>query len=217
MQSASYIYNRCQPLVSTDCVTWTGLPIPCLGICTNDSLTAIENKIATALCTLIGETDMSSVTIPQCLQTLWGTTEPSIKNLFALLLEDACAQQSSLDALQNQVNTIDPLVTVDYRCCSANSCVTTGTVKLSVALQNIINCLCDLNTQISGFNQQISTLTSSINSLNQQIGTINQFITTQTNTNSTFATAIQSLENSNSCIKSNITAASSFPINLGTC
>jgi hypothetical protein len=215
-QSASYIYSRCPQYLSSECVTYQGLPIECLNICTGQTLTQVESSIAHSLCTLIGETDMNSVKIPECLQTLWGTTEPTIKSIFALLLEDACNQQAAISSIQNQIDTIDPLVTVDYKCCSKNSCVTTGEVKLSVALQNILNCLCDLNRQMQNFDDQIATINRQITSLTQQMNGVIGFVNTQSATNSTFADAIGSSNCRITAIINSLSSASSFPINVVT-
>ena len=214
MQSASYIYSRCPDYLSSDCVTYVGPSIPCLNICTNQTVTQVESAIANSLCTLIGETDMSAIQIPQCLLTLWGTAEPTIKTLFALLLEDACNQQASISSLQNQISTIDPLVTIDYKCCSANPCVTTGTVKLSVDLQNLVNCLCDLNSQIETIKADINELNQSIISNSNAITYLSNTQTTIQNITTTTASGLQSLTNTVNCIKSALIAQG---INVSNC
>ena len=217
MTSSSYTYDVCQPFVSSQCVSWQGPPIPCLNICTGQSLTQTQTAIANSICTLLGDVDMSTITIPQCLVTLWGTQSPSILNLFGLLLQEACIQNTTLSSLQSQITNIDPLVTVDYQCCATNPCVTTGTVTLSVALQNIINCLCTLNSQVASFNNDIANLTSITNNLNQQLGIINNFINTQTTLNSTLSASIQALQTADDCIINGVTTATAFPINLSSC
>lgn len=214
---SSYTYDRCQPQLSSECVVWVGNPIPCLNICTGQSLTQTQTAIANSICTLLGDVDMSTITIPQCLVTLWGTQSPSILNLFSLLLQEACIQNTTLSSLQSQITNINPLVTVDYQCCATNPCVTTGTVTLNVALQNIINCLCDLNSQVANFNNEINTLTTGLNSLNAQVATINQFINTQTTLNSTLSSSIQALQTRATCIINGVTTATAFPIYLPSC
>ena len=67
---------------------------------------------------------------------------------------------------------------MDYKCCSENPCVTTGTVTLSVALQNIINCLCEQKALIVELENKVNTLNTTVGDINsglvKQVNTLNK-------------------------------------------
>lgn len=153
-ETANYLYTRCPEVVSTNCVTYQGADIPCLGICKGSNLSVVEMAIANRLCELSDLTDATIITVPACIIAAWnaGQEDKTILNLLQFALDQICVLQAEITVLQTPV---EPEVTLDYACCSTNSCVTTGKVTLSVALQNIINCICGLNTKIESFQTSI--------------------------------------------------------------
>ena len=213
---SSYTYSN-NPLISSDTVSYQGLPIPCLNICTGDSLTGVEATLANTICQLLEEVDMTEIVIPDCLVQLWQSRNPTILTLLQFVLNNACKQQAEIDSLQTDITTIDPLITVDYKCSGSNPCVTVGEVKLSIVLQNIVNCICDINSQLADFTDQITVLTEGLNSVNTQIADIQQFVIAQTSFNTTTSSAVQSLITKTSCLKTGIISATAFPINVSSC
>src|SRR6185437_7292861 len=90
--------NRCPDGgTTTDCVQYVGPDIPCLNIQSGCVLTQIECQIANQLCLLVGETNVSTVVIPACFTTAWGSTNPTILNFFNFILSQACLQQVLLN------------------------------------------------------------------------------------------------------------------------
>ena len=57
-------YDRCPDVLSGRCVSYQGAPIPCLKLCTGDSISYIQEQVALKLCELVGLTDMSGIIIP---------------------------------------------------------------------------------------------------------------------------------------------------------
>lgn len=153
-ETANYLYTRCPEVVSTNCIEYRGADIPCLGICKGSNLSVVEMAIANRLCELSDLTDATIITVPACIIAAWnaGQEDKTILNLLQFALDQICVLQAEITVLQTPV---EPKVTLDYACCSTNSCVTTGKVTLSVALQNIINCICGLNTKIESFQTSI--------------------------------------------------------------
>jgi hypothetical protein len=188
-------FNRCDPKISSDCVIWGYPPIPCLGICTNDSLTEMQYKFAENLCKVIGLTDLSSVTIPDCLVQAWGTQDKTILNLINILLENTCDNTNSINTINSTIQNLDPLVTVDYKCCSTNPCVTTGTVRLSVALENIISCICTQNSVIQQLQSDIASYQTQINSLNSLYTNLQSSLVSLTNSFNSFALLVAGSSN----------------------
>lgn len=184
--------KRCPTTVTTDCVEYVGESIPCLDICKGDFLTDVEFNIATKVCELASLTDTSNIQLPDCFVAAWGTKDKTILEFLSFLLDQACLQKDSIESIETQLVKLDPLVTVDYKCCSDNPCVTIGEVKLSVALQNIISCICSLKevvgtlpagkTSVVGYIQdleaRVELQTAIINHITEQYESIVTSLTT---------------------------------------
>ena len=162
-ETANYLYTRCPEVVSTNCITYQGESIDCLGVCKGMTLTKLEDIVVNKICDLATLTNMSVIDFThKCpwIATAWNNAHPgnhpnvdnTILNILNFILDELCVLQAEITVLQTPV---EPEVTLDYDCCSTNSCVTTGKVTLSVALQNIINCICGLNTKIESFQTSI--------------------------------------------------------------
>ena len=171
--NSSSIYDRCPSVTTSNCVKFVGDSSSCLGICSDSSLTEVLNVVNTNLCSVVTAVDMSSVAVPSCLSSTWGTQQKNVLNFIQLLLTESCTLQSEIDTVNTALAHFDPQVTVDYRCCS-NSCITNNTLPLSTTLQNIINCLCTVS-------QSVVTLQSLVNSFDSRI-TANELAISQINT-----------------------------------
>ena len=154
-ETANYLYTRCPEVVSTNCITYQGESIDCLGICKGMTLTKLEDIVVNKICDLATLTNMSVIDFThKCpwIATAWNNAHPgnhpnvdnTILNILNFILDELCVLQAEITVLQTPV---EPKVTLDYACCSTNSCVTTGKVTLSVALQNIINCICEVKSE----------------------------------------------------------------------
>lgn len=161
--------KRCPSMSTTDCIEYVGDSIPCLDICKGDLLTSVEYSIATKVCELVSLTDASNITIPDCFKDAWATKDKTILEFLSFLLTQACEQKTSITNIQDQLIRLDPLVTVDYKCCSDNPCVTVGEVKLSQALENIVNCLCSLKEIIGVLPEGQTSVVSYIQDLESRL------------------------------------------------
>lgn len=150
-----------------------GDDIPCLNICYGDGLTELQNQIATKLCELVGDVDMSTVVIPGCLLSAWNGLEQdkTILNLFNFALQTSYQQQAQLNSLPT---TNDPIITLDYKCCVDNPCFESVEVKISTHLQQIINCICELKTKVVELETIVDSLptASEFNALQTQVNCI---------------------------------------------
>ena len=158
MDNANYIVSkRCPTVVGTNCIEWQGGDIACLEICDGDMLTTAQVAIANKVCELVELTDATTIELPECLVTAWGTNDETVLNLIQFILDQLCLQQASIDGIVAQIPNIDPMVEIDFLCCSDNPCVKTGIVTVSVALQNIVNCLCDLKTTVTALSDYVGS------------------------------------------------------------
>jgi hypothetical protein len=141
-------FYNCPDVITSDCVSYQGPEIPCLEICPGMKLTTVQVSIAEKLCELVGATNVSTIVLPPCLVTAWGTRDKTILEFILFLLEESCNLQSQIDTLNTDLSTFEPMVTVDYKCCADSPCVTVGTVTVSEAIQNVLNCLCELKSDL---------------------------------------------------------------------
>lgn len=208
-ETANYLYTRCPEVVSTNCVTYQGADIPCLGICKGSNLSVVEMAIANRLCELSDLTDATTITVPACIIAAWnaGQEDKTILNLLQFALDQICVLQAEITVLQTPV---EPKVTLDYACCSTNSCVTTGKVTLSVALQNIINCICEIKSEVSTLKSTVKSLQKEVIVLNAQINDPTNGIGALKNQLATQQIDISTLQSTVACI------ISAFSSQVGT-
>lgn len=205
-------------LGSTDSIVWNYAAIPCLEICTGERLTSVQYKIALKICELITLTDVSNIEI-DCinLKTAFGTRDKTILEFIDFILEQLCAQLAINASIEDQLENIDPNVTINLSCCSDNPCVSTGTIKLSVVLQSLANCICEQKGRIDTLEDTIEDLQDEVDSavatansalatlttINNSINTLTSLVTTANTRSDTFATAINSIISVNSFVNMN--------------
>lgn len=179
-------FNRCEPVIGSDCVIYSGSSIPCITfpVCQSPTVTDVVGAIGTQVCTLTALTNVSTLVIPPCFTASYGVNPPNIFNSLQILLNQVCLNEQNISTITTELTNLNPLVTLDYGCCSTNPCVTTGTVTLTTALQNILSCVCTQTSAISTLQGQIQTLTSQYNNLNTQYTSIqNTLISVQNQLN----------------------------------
>lgn len=82
---------------SSNCVTWQGPDIPCIGLCEGDSITDVIYKLASEFCDLqemlgIDNFDLSCITIPE--GSPYGSPT-NIEELLGLMIDKLCELQST--------------------------------------------------------------------------------------------------------------------------
>lgn len=170
-QNSSNLTDRCPDVTSSDCVSYQGNPYTCLSICTGDNLTKVLNSSNTAICSLLTTVDLTGITIPSCLTTIFGTRTKTVYNFIDVLTTEVCTLQTEIDTINTQLATFNPNITLDYKCCSS-SCVTSSTNTLTQSLQNIINCLCDVSTSVVTLQTLVNSFDSRISALEAQMGAV---------------------------------------------
>ena len=188
-------FIKCKPLVSTECVIYKGEDIPCLNVCKGEKLSTVEIKILNKICVLVGNTDMSSIVLPTCLITAWGTKDKSILNFIQFVLDQFC--------LLHSTETVEPAIDIDYMCLANNPCINTQvTVTIPKAIQDIIIYLCDLANKVSIIEN------STIPNLDNKITTLTNRVTTLESNNTTLINSISTINSRINCIVTNLNANS---------
>jgi hypothetical protein len=152
----------CSP-VSSNCVIWQGPNIACINLCTGDSVSDVVYKLATEVCAMKAELNLSDIDFDCLVSSAIGTPEPehTLHVALELLINKVCDLDGIINALQNN----DGSVNLDFavQIPSDASCFYTTDVNgdpvfslaHSTFTKNIAKKVCALNTLV---NQHKSTL-----------------------------------------------------------
>jgi hypothetical protein len=145
----------CNP-ISSNCVIWQGPNIPCLSLCTGDSVSDVVAKLASELCTIIDELKISAYDLscfdPMC------PTPTSFQAMIQLLIDKVCAlynidpTTSIAGCPDCEVNVATCLITKD----NLGNDITTLQLKDYVIL--IGNKICTILTDIASQGTAIADL-----------------------------------------------------------
>jgi hypothetical protein len=144
--------NRpCSP-ISSNCVIWQGPTISCINLCTGDTISDVVSNLATELCTLLDQTNVTNYDL-----TCLGITACGPKDfqaLIQLLIDKICELQGTPVPDIKSNGCPDCLVSV------APCFVENGqtTMQLIDYVQMIANKICDLIESVADLQQQIDNL-----------------------------------------------------------
>ena len=175
-EKSSYWYDSSPVKATSNEILYVGKTVDCLDFCDKPRLTTVQEKILDKICELVGITDVTSIHIPTCLVEAWGTSDETILNFLQFLLDQHCSLKSTMDELPT---TNNPFVTISYCCCNdGDGCNTQVTLTLSEHIQKIVNCLCDLKTEVTTLQESFNTLNNQINGAG---GLVSQLAAVKTN------------------------------------
>jgi hypothetical protein len=140
----------CSP-ISSNCVIWQGPDIPCIKLCTGDSVSDVIAKLATELCTVLDILNVTNYDLSCFNLTACGPND--FQALIQFLIEQICALQNQSSGTTETIKT-DTLVTV------APCFVVNGVTVMTVSeyAQAIGNLVCSLVSQIAAINASITNL-----------------------------------------------------------
>ena len=155
--------NRpCSP-ISSNCVIWQGPDIPCIKLCTGDSVSDVVAKLGTELCTIMDQLNVSNYDL-SCLN-LTGCAPADFHALMQLLITKICEANGTTVPTKSVSECPDCVVTVAP--CFIQG--TQTTMQLIDYVQMIANRVCSIIDEISNINNQISTINSTLADLQYQI------------------------------------------------
>ena len=147
--ACSNCFNGCTEIVSDQCVKYTGIDVPVLGIKKGDSLSYVEQALITFLTSTLDGTGIK-ITIPETtvicnlVQKYLPTCEDlTAVNLFNALIQAACELQTELDATNDRIDVIEsPYLP---------GCFTTFTESSNThtVVQEIITKVCGIESDLS--------------------------------------------------------------------
>lgn len=153
--SCSNCYNGCTQIVSDQCVKYTGIDIPVLGIQNGDSLSYVEQALIGFLTsTLDGsgiiitlDPSVYCTLVTQYLPTCGEITAPV---LFEALVKAACDLQTQITTINGSISTINNTLTTLEGPYNINTCLqgVTSTSGTHNILQAVITTLCSFITNV---------------------------------------------------------------------
>ena len=169
--SCTNCFNGCAETISDQCVKYTGIDVPALGISTGDSLLSVENAITNFLVPAINGTGIKPIIDPNIICDIVKSYLPACTTCTGFTLNEILtAIVKTVCDLQEQIDDIDATLTI----LNANytiGCLTgvTASSDTHAILQATINNLCSLNTAFS-------TLVSQLNLINVTSLNVNTYI-----------------------------------------
>jgi len=141
----------CSP-ISSNCVIWQGPDIPCIKLCTGDTVSDVIAKLATELCTVLDTLNVTNYDL-SCFN-LVSCGPNDFQALIQFLIEQICALQNLTPSTTVDATKSDSLVTVA-------PCFVVGTTTVMTVEEYAIaigNKVCSLVSQIAALNSQITSL-----------------------------------------------------------
>jgi hypothetical protein len=158
--------SGCTQATGSDCITWTGPDIPCLGITQGMSITDTENIIACKVCELAEDIDVSTVDL-SCLiaQTNYTSDQKNVKLILELLLENQCSLKELIDNIDTSGDgTVE--LNLNLKCLKKFDDFGNEIPQdLNQTLQSIINQVCQSKDDITILQSTVVDLQDQIDNL----------------------------------------------------
>lgn len=156
MSTCSNCYNGCAEIVSDQCVKYTGVDVPMLGVTKGDSLSYVEQAIITFLGSTLDGSGIK-ITLDEadyCAAVstyLQSCQDVTALDLFRAIVKATCAIKTQVDANSAALGVVETAYTP--------GCVTavTGTEGTHDVLQAVINKLCTIDTALTALALDVDT------------------------------------------------------------
>jgi hypothetical protein len=152
--------SPCSP-TSSNCIIWQGPSIPCIKLCTGDTVTDVVYQLALKLCEIMDQVNISALDLT-CLKITTGTPN-NINELLQILIDKICAANNIPAPSTGTSSTCPTNCIVDVaECLRVNN---QPTMKLLDYVQLIGNRICSLVSQITTINSSITNLDNRVTEL----------------------------------------------------
>ncbi len=141
----------CSP-ISSNCVVWQGPDIPCIALCTGDTISDVVHAMATELCTILDTLKVSNYDLT-CFN-LQACGPENFQDLIQFLIEQICAKEGIGLTKEETFSCPDCVVSVA-------DCFRTGsqtTMQLVDYVQLIGERVCSIITELDLINNQITSI-----------------------------------------------------------
>lgn len=168
--SCTNCYNGCTEVVSDQCVKYTGIDVPALGIKTGDTLITVENAIIAFIQPFLDGSGIKPVIDPdiicnlvkQYLPTCTECTGFNLNDVLSAIIKATCDLQEQIDAITAELDLLNSPYNV--------GCLPTDpTSDTHAVLQLVINKLCQVEVDLAALALDLSTNYVSIADINDYI------------------------------------------------
>ena len=166
--SCSNCFNGCTEIISDQCVRYTGLNIPALGISNGDTLASVELKISTFILNLSTGNGVIPVIDPADLCPLVNGFLPSsgiitLNDVISALIQSICSLKTSVTAIEATLTILNANYSI--------GCLTgvTSSSDTHDVLQAAINKLCLTATELTALGIEVDTNYVKLDDLNALI------------------------------------------------
>lgn len=190
-------------IVSSNTITWEGPNIPCIDLCTGDTVSSVVYKIAEHLCSIYSNIEDLKTLDLKCViencNSSCDLKDYSLKAIFEVLLNNDCKLKELIDSLEYQINNIAEgglILSLDLSCLETHFntlCIDKNQYTLNDLLQCFISMICDQETKIKDLSDRIQSLEVLITNLQNTV-------VTGTYTEPSFTTCANSLPLNHSSI-----------------
>jgi len=166
--SCTNCYGGCTQIISDQCVKYTGIDVPILGIQNGDSLSVVEQSLITFLTSVLDGTGIKPTIPSEIICSLVSQYLPTCEDLtevdlFKALIQAACDLQTQITTQKNRIDVIEADYTLD---CLTGVGVSDGTHAI---LQAVITKLCSVSTDLAALALNVSTNYVALSDLNTLI------------------------------------------------
>ena len=163
----------CSP-VSSNCVVWQGPDLSCINLCKGDTISDITYKVATQLCTIKDELDLTDLDL-SCLLNFCAAvnpapTEKTLSAVLEFIIDKICCLNSIVENIDLSSTYVEP--TLSLPSCLQYTDQTTN--QLITVLQHnqytlrLANQFCVLKSTVDGHTSQISSLDTRVTVLENE-------------------------------------------------
>lgn len=161
-------FNGCAEIVSDDCVRYTGIAIPTLGISTGDTLSSVELSLTTYLISALNGTGIIPVLDESIICSLVQENLPisgdiNIVHIVSALIKSVCSLQEQVTTNTNSLTTLNADYVIQ---CLSGVAENSGTHQI---LQAAINKICETVTNLEALSLIVSTNYVQLADLNSYI------------------------------------------------
>jgi len=152
----SNCYNGCVETTSDQCVRYTGVDVPVLGIQTGDSLSYVEQALITFLTSTLDGTGIILTIDPQIIceivsKNLVSCEDLSLPNVISAIIKAVCELDTRVTALEEDFAALEGSYTVD---CLDGVTGSSGTHDI---LQAVITKICGLEIDLTALALDVDT------------------------------------------------------------
>lgn len=160
----------CNP-ISSNCVVWQGPNIPCINLCTGDSVSDVIAKMATELCDITSQTDISLLDL-SCFNPLYPTPQ-NFRDVMQIILNKICALENGTTTDGGSTSGCPSDCEITVAPCLQYS-DNLGNTVTSLPIRDYViligNRICTILTSIANLQTQIDALDVRVTNLENNTG-----------------------------------------------